>query len=81
MRRAASGAGVYIPRIRWRPSQSCSAWTRYSSCSIAAAGLSDASSMSVSMGPGMISSTRIPNWPTSACNDSPIALTAALLER
>ena len=30
--------------------------------------------MSVSIGPGMISSTRIPNGPTSACSDSPIAL-------
>ncbi len=44
-------------------------------------GLSDAMSMSVSIGPGMISSTRIPNCATSACNDSPIALTAALLDR
>ena len=37
--------------------------------------------MSVSIGPGMISSTRIPNCATSACSDSPIALTAALLDR
>ena len=37
--------------------------------------------MSVSIGPGMISSTRIPNCATSACSDSPIAVTAALLAR
>ena len=37
--------------------------------------------MSVSIGPGMISTTRMPNCATSACSDSPIALTAALLAR
>ncbi len=37
--------------------------------------------MSVSIGPGMTSSTRMPNAATSACKDSPIAPTAALLAR
>ena len=37
--------------------------------------------MSVSIGPGMISTTRMPNGATSARNDSPIAVTAALLAR
>ncbi len=44
----------------------CSASARYGSWSIAAAGRSDAASMSVSIGPGMISTTRMPNCATSA---------------
>ena len=37
--------------------------------------------MSVSIGPGMTSTTRMPNWATSACSDSPIALDGGLLDR
>ena len=80
--RAASAVGVTMSAtLSFRPSYIFCAIGAYSGYSIASAGRSESSSMSVSIGPGMISTMRMPSGISSVRSDSPMAMTAALLDR
>ena len=81
MRRAASAAGVYMPRMPWRPSHICSASARYSLVLDRGGGLVGGGEHVGLDRAGHDLEHADPELRDLGRSDSPIALTAALLAR